>query len=905
MASGTITGTTSNKTITVRFRWSSTTNKTTNSSNVKVILDVRKSTAATLPTWGRAYFRIKYGSKTKDFYASRIDIPCDGVWRKVTEWDLGRINHKADGTKTLAVSLVNSGDYSGLPGTTFKDSFLSGTIKLPTISKPAPTPATFRITASATDGGTITPAGVVDVPSNSSQVYTMAADAGYSIDRVLVDGVSQGALSSFTFSDITANRTIHAEFSPLPEPDRSSSFEKKHQAKSTGLLSQVRYRLRYVDGRNEKAVVKLYRGEEATGTPFYNGSHFPGQMIPLKDVHITEGEWITMLVECQYEIVGGAWNVDFFEAKDNNTWTHLGYADDQLVGMTANQQIWTGTVDSNVISNAMVIPDPDTPDDQIAFADLKKVGSGVSISSSKDDPDFPHRLSICYTLINKYGPTKPSMFTTFYANKSLVEWTSSNYIQINGFAPNGKGVLAVELYYTDGDAQEPAFLGRVNVPDIPESEELSGKKKWSFNWTGYHVDTASWIVSNLSIPRSNYTGGVPSSKMAAIDGRLYFWGNPQYPYRIWVGGNPGNRFSVAPGTGGGFVDAGPGIGTVIKDVLKFKTQQGASIVTTVTDNQNSSREARFNLVESTISLSNEQSVSGLLAEQVAGAVGCKSEHGAIAAGDGLYTVSRYGLAITTLTMEYNSQLQVMYVSDPIEPVFLKLSGEQLKSSVLHEINGILYMTFGKLDETLDNVIFCYDIGLKAWWTYTIEINEPILNMISIDYEGAKEGLGIVTASGVYLLPTTQGNPPRVMPDHSVLIESGELSTVQPLQAVHHLTQLEFRFDYFIGEIDIIVKMVDQFGRIVTTRKRVRHDELQHQLAEHIRIDQVVESYSITIVGKANFRMTHFIANLYPKPARVGIVNGFNSSQGHGTSGVIRRTFNSYNDLRNTITPEES
>ena len=112
--------------------------------------------------------------------------------------------------------------------------------------------------------------------------------------------------------------------------------------------------------------------------------------------------------------------------------------------------------------------------------------------------------------------------------------------------------------------------------------------------------------------------------MACLDGQLYFWGGAP-EYRIWIGGNPGNRFSVSTGTGGGFVDCEPGVGTVVTNVLKFKTQQGASIVTALCDSANSQREHRFNLVETNISLSNEQSAKAWQAEKVAGTVGCNAD----------------------------------------------------------------------------------------------------------------------------------------------------------------------------------------------------------------------------------------------------------------------------------------
>lgn len=69
------------------------------------------------------------------------------------------------------------------------------------------------ITASAGAGGTISPSGIVSVSSGESQSFTISANSGYHIDSVIVDGVNQGAVSTYTFSNVTENHTISAAFS--------------------------------------------------------------------------------------------------------------------------------------------------------------------------------------------------------------------------------------------------------------------------------------------------------------------------------------------------------------------------------------------------------------------------------------------------------------------------------------------------------------------------------------------------------------------------------------------------------------------------------------------------------------------------------------------------------------------
>ena len=68
------------------------------------------------------------------------------------------------------------------------------------------------VTAAAGEGGTITPAGEVSVKEGASQTFAIAAQEGYAIAEVLVDGQSVGAVDSYTFENVTANHTIAAVF---------------------------------------------------------------------------------------------------------------------------------------------------------------------------------------------------------------------------------------------------------------------------------------------------------------------------------------------------------------------------------------------------------------------------------------------------------------------------------------------------------------------------------------------------------------------------------------------------------------------------------------------------------------------------------------------------------------------
>ena len=76
-------------------------------------------------------------------------------------------------------------------------------------------PAAYTITATAGTGGSISPSGGVSVQSGANQTFNITANTGYKIAGVTVDGVSQGAIASYTFPTVGANHTISATFAAL------------------------------------------------------------------------------------------------------------------------------------------------------------------------------------------------------------------------------------------------------------------------------------------------------------------------------------------------------------------------------------------------------------------------------------------------------------------------------------------------------------------------------------------------------------------------------------------------------------------------------------------------------------------------------------------------------------------
>lgn len=554
-----------------------------------------------------------------------------------------------------------------------------------------------------------------------------------------------------------------------------------------------------------------------------------------------------------------------------------------------------------------------------------------------------NRMAITMAANTEWGATICADPCVFYVDKPWAIWTYDDYIDIVGhtssiFGLGPKWIKSVDLYFTVDDAQEYIWAYRYEFPkdELVEHQYpyTGGNFSFRFDWTA--GDASMWSSVPLRPSNQNYTSGPLARYVQILDNRLWYWGSPTVNReRIWIGGNIGNQLTCNPYLGGGWVDCESGHGNRVEAVTKYKTQSGNDIITALVSNPNTGKDLRFNMVETNVSLSQEQTLRTWQAEQVAGAIGVRGHMGTVVCQDGLYTVSTYGVALTTLTMEYNSQIVANYVSDAIKPAFTDFTAEQLRYAQMLHIDGILYLW---LPET--ELLFCYDIGLKAWWTVELPSDitkEQVRHLVSVDFEGEREGLGLVSDTGIYVMGTTMDFGHReLLLEHDVHIESGELGTKQPIQAWQHVTQFEFNFDYFMGECWIDVIGIDRFGRTIVTTKHVdtwvgnetgpKMYSCIYKHTVYMRVDETFESYKIRIRSfnevqdaedrlhvdhvrlPVNFRLTHFQAKIYPKSSKIGIMYGFDDRQSFTRNhmfpqtGDIHPIFRNYEDIRKAVLP---
>ncbi len=83
------------------------------------------------------------------------------------------------------------------------------------------TPNRYSIRITKTAGGTVNPnRSIVSVlEGGNSQRFTIKPNEGYKIADVIIDGKSQGAISSYVFKNVTGDHTFKVNFAKLPVPE--------------------------------------------------------------------------------------------------------------------------------------------------------------------------------------------------------------------------------------------------------------------------------------------------------------------------------------------------------------------------------------------------------------------------------------------------------------------------------------------------------------------------------------------------------------------------------------------------------------------------------------------------------------------------------------------------------------
>lgn len=148
-------------------------------------------------------------------------------------------NGSIDPTGVVAVSIGNDQTFNIYPNVGYEvDDVLVDSVSVGAVTEytfygvtvPHTISASFvlttkTITASAGTGGTIDPTGAVGVTYGTDKTFTITANWGYNVSDVLVDSVSVGAVTEYTFYSVATDHTISASFVDVSDTPHISSID--------------------------------------------------------------------------------------------------------------------------------------------------------------------------------------------------------------------------------------------------------------------------------------------------------------------------------------------------------------------------------------------------------------------------------------------------------------------------------------------------------------------------------------------------------------------------------------------------------------------------------------------------------------------------------------------------------
>lgn len=161
------------------------------------------------------------------------------------------------------------------------------------------------IAATAGDHGAIEPAGAVLVNHGENQTFTISPDQGYQVNDVLVDGGSVGKATTYTFTNVGADHTIHAVMAAIqtqPPADITESEPNNTAEQAQKLGNLLSGGTMTISGRVDSGGIQ---GEQYTGDVDLYRLQLPDQVeIDLK-MDWTDQADLDLAFSARGKILGG------------------------------------------------------------------------------------------------------------------------------------------------------------------------------------------------------------------------------------------------------------------------------------------------------------------------------------------------------------------------------------------------------------------------------------------------------------------------------------------------------------------------------------------------------------------------------------------------------------------------
>ncbi len=205
-------------------------------------------------------------------------------------------------------------------------------------SSEAPEQDSFTITASAGQGGSINPKGEVTVKKGESQTFTIAPSDGYEIADVIVDGVSKGAIDTYTFEEVSEVHSIAASFSEKPAilPDSIHEDFNADEIPSGWIVEGTSARYNYETWKIDR--YQDWRSNAAVCASNFMGSTAQNELLILPQINMKSSMQLSFDFAANYaQLSAGTMKLTVKATLDKGqSWTEIWNAKDHMGDIDEN-----------------------------------------------------------------------------------------------------------------------------------------------------------------------------------------------------------------------------------------------------------------------------------------------------------------------------------------------------------------------------------------------------------------------------------------------------------------------------------------------------------------------------------------------------------------------------------------
>ena len=367
----------------------------------------------------------------------------------------------------------------------------------------------YSITSKAGEGGIITPEGMTRILSGGSQSYMIIPNTGYIISDVIVDGASIGAVSDYTFKNITSDHALEVIFDKKDE-SKSNQVEKIILSHTFGTLKEG-------NTLQLTAIVSPSNASDKSLKWSSNDTSIAQVSTSGLVTAISVGEAVITVEACDGSDVKA-----YFKLTVNNSETETVdeiYSDknSQIVAIKSAQ-----TKISSLIAGSKKI--------DVKYAKLSIDGICYQVGIKKNGTSSWIKKSTVDTSMTISGLQNNAIYSVSVRPYKQIgssiyygKWSTSKSIRVTSGSTNGNEISKVNKSKTSitkltaGKKKLTIKLKKVTISGI--KYQINIKKKGTSTWKKYYSSTSSKIIKGLNSKKVYYVSVRPYKK---IGGKTYF-----------------------------------------------------------------------------------------------------------------------------------------------------------------------------------------------------------------------------------------------------------------------------------------------------------------------------------------------------------------------------------------------